>query len=51
LLSKIDKALRRERRNGRSGAWPYDPGRHRGLAAAVREEARLLRSRLGKRPH
>ena len=48
LLLKLARALRTQRRLGRSGHWIYDLDRHMGLAEAWRRES--VRDVAGKRP-
>jgi Family of unknown function (DUF6477) len=50
LVSKLEGALRAERRRGLAGHWTYDLSRHIQLLAAYREERRALAEDDSKRP-
>lgn len=42
LVATLERALRAERRRGRSGHWTYDVARHAALLAAWRRERAAL---------
>lgn len=48
ILERLRRALRAERRRGRSGHWSYDLNRHLGLIRAYKAELRHMQSLMPK---